>query len=260
MPAQRRSTNARAAFAVYLLLLAAASLRAAADPDVLTIIQRSVEANNRDFAAASHFNYKERDKKDETVKAVQVDMIDGSPYERPLESSSALELRKEEQAQKRRIAESPQARRQRIARYERDRHRDDQMMSQLTQAFNFKLTGTASERGFDVYVLKAVPKPGYRPPNIEARVLPGMQGELWIDKKTFQWVKVTAEVVRPVAIEGFLARVEPGTRFEVEKTPVGDGSVWMVSHFSMKASAKLLGLFNHNSAEDDTLWDYTPSK
>jgi hypothetical protein len=258
MAARRRSTPARAA---YLLLLAAAPMRAAADPDVLTIIQKSVEANKRDFAAAPHFNYKERDQKDGTLKTVQVDMIDGSPYEHPLEPLSAgQEQQKEAQARKRRAAELPSARQQRIARYERERHRDDQLMSQLTRAFNFEMTGTASARGFKVYVLKAVPKPGYRPPNLETRVLPGMQGELWIDKKTFQWVKVTAEVVRPVSIDGFLARVEPGTRFEVEKAPVGDGSIWLVSHFSMKANAKVLGIFSHNSAEDDTLWDYTPAQ
>jgi len=30
-----------------------------------------------------------------------------------------------------------------------------------------------------------------------------MEGKLWIDEKTFQWVKVEATVIRPVSIEGF---------------------------------------------------------
>jgi len=38
-------------------------------------------------------------------------------------------------------------------------------------------------------VLKATPRPGYEPPNNEAKVLTGMEGKLWIDEKTFQWVK-----------------------------------------------------------------------
>jgi hypothetical protein len=82
-----------------------------------------------------------------------------------------------------------------------------------------------------------------------------MQGELWIDQKSYQWVKVTAQVMEPVSIEGFLARVEPGTRFELEMSPV-EGGTWQSTHFSMKSEAKVLGVFNHNSQQDSTYFDY----
>ena len=59
--------------------------------------------------------------------------------------------------------------------------------------------------------------PRYEPPNNEAKVLTGMEGMLWIDKTTFQWVKVEATVIQPVSIAGFLAQVQPGTCFELEK-------------------------------------------
>jgi hypothetical protein len=90
---------------------------------------------------------------------------------------------------------------------------------------------------------------------MEAQVLTGMRGQLWIDQKTFQWVKVVAEVVHPVSIGGFLARVEPGTRFELEEAPVGDG-IWLPSHFSEKSDAKVLHVFNHASQDDETYFDY----
>jgi hypothetical protein len=64
------------------------------------------------------------------------------------------------------------------------------------------------------------------PSRTESQVLPGMQGRLWIDKKTFQWVKVTARVISPVSIEGILAKVERGTYFELENMPVAEG-VWL---------------------------------
>lgn len=48
-----------------------------------------------------------------------------------------------------------------------------------------------------------------------------------------------AHVIHPVTIEGFLAQVQPGTRFEVEKAPV-EGDIWLVTHYSMRASAKIL--------------------
>jgi hypothetical protein len=125
----------------------------------------------------------------------------------------------------------------------------------LTKAFDFKYTGTRKLRGFTVWQLKATPRPGYNPPNMHAQVLPGMQGELWIDQKTYQWVKVTARVIHPVSIEGFLARVEPGTRFELEMSPV-EGDVWQSTHFSMKSQAKVLFVFSHNAQQDSTYFDY----
>lgn len=41
---------------------------------------------------------------------------------------------------------------------------------------------------------------------------------------------VEATVIHPVSIEGFLAQVEPGTQFKLEKMPVADG-IWLPKHF-----------------------------
>jgi hypothetical protein len=90
---------------------------------------------------------------------------------------------------------------------------------------------------------------------MESQVLPGMAGELWIDQATYHWVKVTAKVIRPVSIEGFLAQVQPGTHFLVEKSPVDHG-IWQVTHFAMESHAKVLFLVNRNDAEEDTFYDF----
>ncbi len=128
-------------------------------------------------------------------------------------------------------------------------------MQQLTAAFNFTLTGKQKIGPYNVYVLRATPRPDYRPPNMQTEVLTGMQGQLWIDEETFQWVKVEAQVVRPVYIDGFLARVEPGTRFELEKMPVEDG-IWLPQHFSMRSRAKVFLLFPRRASDDETYFDY----
>lgn len=231
--------------------------------DVETIIQKSVAANEADFNAAPQYSYRERDRTEQGSKTYSVLMIDGSPYQRliavngkPLsKDDSAKEEQKLQQAKTERRNESKEKRQDRIAKFEKDRHRDHAMMQQLTKAFQFQLMGQRKLRSFNVYVLRATPRPGYNPPNMETQVLPGMQGELWIDSATYQWVKVTARVIHPVSIEGFLAQVEPGTQFELEKTPVG-GDIWLAKHFAMKSQAKVLFMFNRASQEDDTFWDY----
>ncbi len=235
-------------------------------PDVDEIIKASVAANRADFNAADHFDWKERDSEGKTSKTFQVTQLYGTPYNRllavngkPLSpQSEEQQIEKQKQEAERRRAESPEARRERIEKYEKDRQRDNNMMDQLTQAFSFRIVGATKDRGSKVWVLNATPRPGYKAPNRDAQVLPGMRGKLWIDQTTNQWVHVHATVVQPVSIAGFLAQVEPGTAFDLRKSPVSKG-VWMPSHFSMKAQAKVFFMFSHNSQEDDTFWDYQPA-
>ena len=125
----------------------------------------------------------------------------------------------------------------------------------MISAFDFRLIGMRRLNGYRVYELKATPRPGYKPIDRDSEVLTGMEGTMWIDQKTFQWVKVEAHVIHPVKIEGFLAVVEPGTRFEVEKRPVSS-DIWLASHYSMSSNAKVLMLFPHRGQEDDSYFDY----
>jgi hypothetical protein len=235
-------------------------------PDIKTIIERSVAANDKDFEAAPQFDYKEKDVESNGTKTFQVTMIDGSPYQRLLATNgktlstaqAADERKKEEQVAAEWRAQTREQREKRIADYAKERKRDHIMMSQLSQGFDFKLVGTRKVAKRNVWVLSATPKPGYQPPNMESQVLIGMRGEMWIDQQTYEWVKVTARVIRPVSIEGFLAEVEPGTRFEIEKTPVAPG-VWQIAHFSMQSHAKVLHMFNKDSAEEDWYYDFKPA-
>lgn len=227
------------------------------------IIQRSVGVINRDWDAAPDFNYFELDRTAEGTRTYEVTMILGSPYFRliavngkPLSpKDQQTEEQKLNQAAARRRSESPGERAQRVANYQRGRKRDQQMIEQMTKAFDFKLQGEQELAGHDVYVLQATPRPDYRPPTLETQALKGMAGRLWIEKGTFQWVRVEARVVRPVSIEGFLARVEPGTRFELENMPVAPG-VWLAQHFSMRSRSKILLLFPHRMQEDETYFGY----
>jgi hypothetical protein len=134
------------------------------------------------------------------------------------------------------------------------------MMDQMTAAFDFQMVGDRDLDGRRVYELKATPRKGYQPPNRDSQVLLGMEGTLWIDHDTCQWVKVEAHVTRPVRIVGFLAEVEPGTHFELEKKPVaGNESIWMAAHFAMKSRARVMLVIPHHGEEDDTFFDYHKS-
>jgi hypothetical protein len=231
--------------------------------DAAEIIRQSAEANDRDWTAAPGFDNSERDRTKDGDKTHAVTMLDGSPYERLIavdgHDLSAAKQQEEEKKYQDAVAErqheSPDKRSKRIAKYQAERNRDHSMLEQMTTAFDFHLVGRRTFSGHRVYVLKATPHKGYHPPDRDSQVLTGMEGTLWIDQKTFQWVKVEAHVIHPVRIEGFLAEVEPGTSFEVEKRPVTD-DIWLASHYSMKSNAKVMLLIRHKGAEDDTFFNY----
>ena len=235
----------------------------AAQMDVKMIMQRSVDAEKADWSAAPQYSYKETDRKAAGSKTYQIRMISGSPYEyliavdgRPLSpDQQEQEQKKLERVTSERNSQSKEQTDKRIEEYNKELHRDHSMLLELTQAFDFTLIGEAKLNNRDVYLIHAAPRKGFQPQNAEGKVLTGMQGRLWIDKETFQWVKVTATVIHSVSIVGILARVEPGTFFELEKTPVDNG-VWLPSHFSMMSHAKIMGFWKHRGQEDDTFSNY----
>jgi hypothetical protein len=244
-------------------ILLTLSISAPAQDSAASIIRQSAEANDRDWVAAPEFDHSERDRNQNRDRTYAVTMLLGSPYERLIATNGhPLSLTEQEEEQtkyqdavEKRQRESRAARMERIAKYEAERKRDHTLIEQMTTGFNFKLLGDKNLKGRRVYVLKATPRNGYLPPDRDSEVLTGMEGTLWIDHDTYQWVKVQAHVTRPVRIEGFIAEVEPGTQFEVEKAPVS-GDIWLPTHFAMKSRAKILFFVNHSTAEDESYFDY----
>ena len=245
-------------------------INAGGSPNPREIVRKSVEAIQEDWAEAPHYTYLERDvdsKKDNPAmaKTYRVLMIDGSPYnqvtainDRPLSpEEKAAEQRKLQHEIAKRHDESDRERRRRMAKYVRERERNHEMLKEMVSAFEFHLAGQAQVDGHACWVLDATPKPGYEPVDHEGRVLKGMQGELWVDKATYQWVKVHAEVTRPVNFYGFLAKVGPGTEFDLEQEPVANG-IWMPKAFHVQVRASALGFISENSNEHDTYRDYQP--
>jgi hypothetical protein len=247
-----------------LLLLASAlgeSPRDGLDGDA--IIRRSTAASHADWAAAPGYAYTERTRDDDGTKTYDVMMILGSSYKRLIEhDNSPLSADEEAQETKKfndevakRGGESPAERASRIHEYEKTRERAHRILEELPRAFAYSVASTRRVGARTVYVLKATPRQGYDPPDVESRVLTAMRGEFWIDTDTYQWVRASARVLKPVSIAGFLARVQPGTEFELEQMPVSDG-VWLPRHFQIRSRSSVLFFFHHHINEDDTFFDY----
>ena len=252
---------------VAVLLLGPAPNQAGQQDDASKIVERSVEVLKKDWDAEPQFNCSERDRDKNGIRTYEDIMLDGSQYQKLVAVNDqhldthqqAEQQQKFQRAAAERRSESSSQKRRRIARYQADRKRERELVTELSRAFTFTMVGTDKLDGHDVYLLSAEPRKGYRPPNSETRILTGMRGKLWVEQSSFQWVKVEVEVVHPVSIGGFIARVEPGTRFEFEQVPVS-GDIWLPSHFAVKSRSKVVFLFNHQTDEDDTYFNYRPAQ
>lgn len=239
-------------------------------PNAADIVAKSVAVTQQDWKKAPNYSFIDREVKGkhghgQPPKTYEVLMIDGSPYNKLIAVDdvplTAQQQAEEEQKLKREIIkrqqESPSARERRVAQYARERTQDHQMLTEMVNAFDYTLTGEQTVGGRKTWVLKATPKPGYVPHNREGKMLQRMQGTMWVDEVTYQWVRVQADVVKPVLLYGFFAEVKPGTQFELEQAPVSAG-LWLPKQFNVAVNATAFGIRNESSQEQDTYSAYKP--
>lgn len=237
--------------------------------NVPDIIQRATAAMQSDWNAFPGFAFVERDSETSkgvtVVKTHRVFMIDDSDYYMPI-AVNDKPYTAEQMAQEhgrlskevdRRDHETPKERHRRSERYWKERNQTRILLEQYVKAFDFTLAGEEVINEHSACVLDAKPRPDYRPPNREAKILTGMQGRMWIDDHNFHWLKAEADVLKPVSILGVAVRVLPGTHMELQMAPVSQ-SLWLVSCFSVIVKASVLWM-SHDQA-DVTSWSgYRPA-
>ncbi len=249
-----------------LPLFSACSLCQMAPEQTREIIRRSAQATQADWDRAPGFDFCELDKTKTGSRTSAVLMIEGSPYYRVVQVNGVDLPPAQEAAEQKRLTSTIQRRQhetsdegaKRKAQYQKERHGDRELLEQLTEAMNFTFVGQEVADSHPVDVFEALPRSGYVPKSMQMQVLPGMQGKLWIDHTSFRWVKVQAEVIRPVSIAGFLARVKPGTRFELQERPINP-SIWLAHVFTMQSRAKILFLISKSSEANETYFNYKPN-
>ena len=167
------------------------------------------------------------------IKTYEVLEIYGEQVERliskddkPLSSKDAA--KEEEKIQKiidKRKNESESDRKKRAEKQEKEREDGRKFVTEVADAYNFKLAGTESVNGHEAWMIDAEPRPGFVPHMKESKYLPKFHGRVWIDKGDLQLAKMDVECLDTVSWGLFLARFHKGSRFMLEQTRVND-EVW----------------------------------
>jgi hypothetical protein len=242
----------RSALPVALLL----ALPVFGQQDPLEIVRRSVERDQDSFANAKDYTYLERVRrqqldsgghvKDTDTKTFDVTMIEGEPYRRQIEKDDKPlppnERRKSEEKfekeLRQRQSESASQRAKREAEAEKERREGREFLKEVPQAFSFRLDGEQHVDGHEVWVIHAEPRPDFQPHVKYAGMLKKFRGTLWIDKASYDWVRVEVEAIDTVSYGLLLARVAKGTHFEFSQQRIND-QVWLPERIHIRMDARL---------------------
>jgi hypothetical protein len=224
--------------------------------DAPEIVRRAVELDRRNLELSRNYTFLERQEQrrvDGLGKVTEtesqtwdVTVIEGSPYRRVVARNdkplTPREQKKEEEKlqriQEERRKESKELRARRIAEWERKQERQREPLSELPDAFEFKLAGEETVNGNPTYVIDAIPKAGYRPRSTASSFFPKVKARLWIDKADDQWVKADMETLETVSFAGILMRVAKGSHLTFENTRINQ-EVWLTKRLAIQGAVRI---------------------
>lgn len=134
------------------------------------------------------------------------------------------------------LANDPDAQRQRMKREKEDENRAQIMIKALPNAFFYQEIG----RDGDIIKLRFRPDPNYEPASREESVYTGMAGELWLNLPQQRLRKIDAHLFHDVDFGwGILGRLYKGGSFMVEQQQV-DANHWDTTVMKLDLTGKAL--------------------
>jgi hypothetical protein len=154
-----------------------------------------------------------------------------------------------------RKGESDDDRKKRLEKEEKERGDDRKFVSEVADAYNFRLIAVESLNGRDAYVIDADPRPGFQSKLRDAKMLPNFRFRVWIDIAALQWVKIDIQCIETASFGWIFARIHKGSNIVIELTRVNE-DVWLPKHVALKLDARIVLFKGVNIDEDATYRDY----
>ncbi|WP_446743599.1 hypothetical protein [Silvibacterium acidisoli] len=134
----------------------------------------------------------------------------------------------------------PEIQEHRHKREQADSDRANEMIRLLPDAFLYHYEGMVNTPSGPSYRLSFKPNPNFNPPDREAEVYHGMEGELWIDQKQERMTKLDAHLIDDVDFGwGILGKLYKGGSILVEQKDVGNNR-WETTHMKLDLHGKAL--------------------
>jgi hypothetical protein len=201
--------------------------------------------------------------KSEKSETEEVVCLYGQPYTRlirrndkPLSQDEARKVEKKlNDTMDKRGHETAAERQQRLADFDKRHQQEHAFLLEVPEAYDFRVVREETLNGRPAFVISGEPRESFRPNLNAARVLPKLRPELWIDKNSYQCMKMEADVIDTIVWGGFLLRLHPGSHIELEQTLVND-EVWLPLHARINLDARVALFKTIRLDVDVTFSDY----
>jgi hypothetical protein len=138
------------------------------------------------------------------------------------------------------LLNDPSLQHRRQQREQSDSERARKIMRALPDAFTYRFAGIAETAQGPSYRLSFQPNPNFDPQDLEAQVLKGMAGELWIDVAQQRVTRLEGKRIHDVDYGfGILGKLDEGGTLLLEQADVGNRQ-WRTVHMVLVMNARVL--------------------
>jgi hypothetical protein len=138
------------------------------------------------------------------------------------------------------LLNDPSQQRHRQQRELADTERARKVMRALPDAFLYSYAGIAETLEGPSYRLSFQPNPGFDPQDLEAQVLKGMAGEMWIDVAQHRVTRLQGKRIHDVDYGwGILGKLDQGGTLLLEQADIGSHQ-WRTTHMVLVMTARFL--------------------
>jgi hypothetical protein len=138
------------------------------------------------------------------------------------------------------LLNDPSLQRHRQQREQGDTERARKVIRALPEAFRYTYAGIGETPQGPSYRLSFQPNPSFDPQDLEAQVLKGMAGELWIDVAQHRVTRLEGKRIHDVDYGwGILGKLDQGGTLLLDQTDVGNHQ-WRTTHMVLIMNARFL--------------------
>jgi hypothetical protein len=236
--------------------------------DPRDIVAKSLERDEKNFEILNTYTYEKHTtvrtrEKDGSVKKTETRVeevihVDGTEVERlvskdgkPLDAKEAAEEQKKVDKEIAKIQkESPSQRAKRRGETEKDRKEEREARREILDAYDFTLLGSEERNGRQAWKIEGRPKAGWKGNGRRANQIKALQGRMWIDQQTHEWVRMELDSIDTISFGWFLFRLQPGARIHIDQRNINN-EVWLPTHINVHADARLIGKMLRVDIEQD---------
>jgi hypothetical protein len=156
------------------------------------------------------------------------------------------------------LAQHPELQDHRRKNEQKDTDRVNHVLGLLPDALLYQFQGTVPCGADQCYRISFKPNPNFNPPDLEANILRGVAGEVWVDQAQERLIRLDAHFISDVDFGfGIVGRLNKGGTVLLEQSDAG-GRDWELTAMKLHVNGKVFLVKSWSSQVDEQMGHFAP--